>query len=360
MFLGLTARMAIITCLCISLFAWIAPILGRAYPAPILAYIRRDALLDSYHLYVLDIWHGTPVRLTYFDNSNTQPTWSPDGRYLLFTAGGDFNPVTRRSFTRRIFQMNFMTRTQRLLTDNGRGVNERTSSWSSAGRVAYAVFRSDNWDIAITRPNQYQTQLVSNMGQPMNTFANEHTPRWSPDGSQIAYLVGSDFSNELAIADANGQNARVLTSGMRILAAEYDWSPSGTHIVFTSQRDGNIEIYMVNITNGAIINLSRHQREDFAPQWSPNGDKIAFISTRNGGYHVFLMTADGVDVQQLTFDDARPTNVVWSPDGEWLVYSATSIYQYNQRLFLISAYGGDPRQLTFGASDDFSPTWKPK
>jgi len=360
MFLRLIARITMIISLCIGLFAWIVPMISKAYPAPIIAYIRRDALFDSYHLYVLDIWRGATVRLTYFDNSNTQPAWSPDGRYLLFTAGGDFNPITRRSLTRRIFQMNFSTRTQRLLTDNGRGVNERNASWSSTGRIAYAVFRSDNWDIAITRPNQHQTQLVSNMGQPMNTPANEHTPRWSPDGTQIAYLVGGDFINELAVADANGENARILTNGMRILTTEFDWSPSGTHIVFTSQRDGNIEIYTVNIANGALINLSRHQREDFAPRWSPNGDKIAFISTRNGGHHLFLMTVDGVDVQQLTFDDARLVIVVWSPDAEWLVYGATTAYQPNQHLFVISAQGGNPRQLTFGASDNFSPTWKPR
>ncbi|MCL4252848.1 MAG: PD40 domain-containing protein [Anaerolineae bacterium] len=360
MLLGLVARIAIIASLFMSLFAWIAPMIGRAYPAPIIAYIRRDALLDWHNLYLLDIWHGTTVRLTYFDNSNTQPTWSPDGRYLLFTAGSDFNPMTRRSLTRRIFQVNFLTYTQSPLTNNGRGVNERNPSWSSTGRVAYAVFRSGDWDIAITRPNQYQTQLVSNIGQPMNTSANEHTPRWSPDGTHIAYLVGGDFINELAVADATGNNARILTSGMRILAAEFDWSPTGTHIVFTSQRDNNIEIYTVNIANGALINLSRHAREDFYPKWSPKSDEIAFISSRNGGQHLFIMTRDGGNVRQLTYGNEIPSHINWSPDGEWLVYSSAPTIQDNRHLFIISAQGGDPRQLTFGASDDFSSTWKPR
>ena len=359
MLLGLVGRIAIITTLCISLFTWIAPMIGRAYPAPIVAYIGRDALLDSHHLYLLDIWHGTPIRLTYFDNFNGQPAWSPDGDYLLFTAGGDYNPITGRLSAKRIFQMNFFTYTQRLLTDNGRNVNEGDPAWSHDGRIAYAVFRSGDWDIAITRPSRYQTQLVSNMGQSMNTSANQHTPRWSPDGSQIAYLVGGQFLGELGIADATGNNARMLTRGMQIVRDEYDWSPDGAYIIFTTQRDGNYEIYRVNVSNGAIINLSRHASEDFSPKWSPNGDTIAFISSRNGGLHLFLMTVDGVDIQQITADNNRPATLIWSPDAQWLVYTATPQFGFNRQLYIASAGGGDVRQLTFSYMDHFSPTWKP-
>ncbi len=353
------ARLAMIISLCIWLFAWIAPMIGRANPAPIIVYIGRYAPLDWHHLYLLDIWHGISIRLTYFDNFNGQPAWSPDGNYLLFTAGGDYNPITGRSSARRIFQMNFFTYTQRLLTNNGRNVNEENPAWSPDGRIAYAVFRSGDWDIVITRPNQYQTQRVSNIGQSMNTSASEHTPRWSPDGSQIAYLVGGQFFSELAVADATGNHARILTSGMQIVRDEYDWSPDGAYIIFTTQRDGNYEIYRVNVSNGAIINLSRHPGEDFSPKWSPHGDRIAFISSRNGGLNLFLMTADGVDIQQLTAANHRPATLIWSPDAQWLVYTAIPQFGFNRQLYIVSADGGDVRQLTFSYTDHFSPQWKP-
>jgi TolB protein len=362
MFIGYTLRLVVIFCLIVTLLVGIMPRIGATQPPSVVVYVRRDAINDSYHLYLLDVQSRLSTRLTYFDNSNTQPAWSPDGRYLLFRTGGDFNFTTGRNRNRRIFQMNFLTYTQRLLTTNGRGVNEDSPSWSPTGRIAYAIYQSGHWDIAITHPNSAQTQLVSASSAQsyMNTPANEHTPRWSPDGTHIAYLVGGDFINEIAVADANGMNARILTTGMRVLAGEFDWSPSGTHIAFTSQRDGNIEIYMVNIANGALINLSRHPREDFYPKWSPNQDEIAFISTRNGGQHLFIMTMDGGNIRQITHGNMSISHVNWSPDGQWLVYSAAPIYGYNRHLFIISADGGEPRQLTFSSDDDFLPIWKPK
>lgn len=352
-------RRAVAICVMVAVLVWVMATIGTSHHAAIIAFVGRFTASDAHHLYLLDVVQRTTIRLTYFYHVNIQPVWSSDGDYLLFTVGGDYNPFTGRMNNTRIFQMNFFTYTQRLLTNNSRTVNEENPSWSPSGRVAYALFRSDNWDIAVMRPASQQVRLVNHVGGGMNTSAHEHTPRWSPDGLHIAYLVGGRFVSELAVADANGRHARMLTSGMQILGDDFDWSPDGAYIVFTAQRDGNKEIYRVNISNGALINLSRRPSDERSPKWSPNGDKIAFISTRNGATRLYTMTTDGVHIQQLTFDDNLPASVVWSPDGEWLIYTAASTHQMYRQLYIISAHGGQPRQLTFSRLDHMSPAWKP-
>ena len=341
----------------------IAVSVGRNLPSPpILAYIYQTNA-EIGNVYLLDISRGISIPLTQTRTQHLAPTWSPDGDYLLFVLGGNFNIRTGRFGVTRILQMNMTTYNRYPLTANRGVFNENSPAWSSAGKIAYAVYDA-GWDIIIMRPQSAQTVLISNLNQmSLNTQANEHTPKWSPDGTQLAYLVGGQFFSELAVADANGANPRPLTNGMRVYQGQYEWSPTGTHILFTAERDGNREIYTLNVASGAIINLSRRGAHDYAPQWSPDGTIIAFISERSTAPLIFRMAWDGSDVRPLTTISHYPTQVTWSPDGEWIVFSASdsaASLSFSRDLFIIPAQGGTPRRLTFTSADDYSPIWKPK
>jgi len=67
------------------------------------------------------------------------------------------------------------------------------------------------------------------------------------------------------------------------------WSPDGKKIAFTTNRDGNYEIYLMNNDGTGLTNLSKHAAQDTSPTWSPDGKKIAFVSTRDGGSDVYVM-----------------------------------------------------------------------
>jgi TolB protein len=347
----------------VALMTIFAVSLGRFLPIPpMLAYIHQtNAEIGNVHL--LDISRGVSIPLTQTNTQHLLPTWSPDGDYLLFVLGGNFNIRTGRFGVTRILQMNMTTYSRYPLTANRGVFNENSPAWSSTGKIAYAVYDM-GWDIVIMRSQSAQTVLIGNLNQmSLNTQANEHTPKWSHDGSQLAYLVGGQFFSELAVADSNGANPRSLTTGMRVYQGQYDWSPTGTHIVFTSERDGNREIYLVNVTSGALINLSRHLAHDYAPAWSPDGTSIVFISERSTSPLIFVMGWDGSDVRPLTTISHYPTQVTWSPDGEWIVFSAsdsTASLSFSRDLFIISSQGGTPRRLTFTPADDYAPIWKPK
>src|SRR5262245_33698985 len=71
-------------------------------------------------------------------------------------------------------------------------------------------------------------------------------------------------------------------------------------LLIVSKRTGNAEIFLVNAKGQAARNLTRSKSENSYPAWSPDGKKIAFASDRDGAVNVYVMDADGGNVKQLT------------------------------------------------------------
>ena len=99
-------------------------------------------------------------------------------------------------------------------------------------------------------------------------------------------------------------------------------------IAFTSARDGNNEIYVMNADGSGQTRLTDHSALDMSPEWSPDGRKIAFMSYRNGDSDIFVMNSDGTDPVCLTPDapgyarrspDGRPMVARRSPEGRPMV-----------------------------------------
>ena len=89
-----------------------------------------------------------------------------------------------------------------------------------------------------------------------------------------------------------------------------------SRIVFTSLRDGNNEIYVMDADGGNQENLTNHPAYDGQPDWSPDGTKIAFVSLRDGVSQIYVMNADGKNPIRLTDGPRWKYDPDWSPDGK--------------------------------------------
>jgi Tol biopolymer transport system component len=144
-----------------------------------------------------------------------------------------------------------------------------------------------------------------------------HGPRWSPDGSVIAFVGGPNTrenASDIYVVDANGDGLRRVVH----VAGEQDavdWSPNGTELVFDSE---SAEIYRASIEGGPPTRLARGGSD---PLWSPDGRWIAFLGFGDRSEGIWLMRPDGNGATFLATGDLP---VDWSPDGREILVRQAS------------------------------------
>jgi dipeptidyl aminopeptidase/acylaminoacyl peptidase len=84
-------------------------------------------------------------------------------------------------------------------------------------------------------------------------------------------------------------------------------------IAFQSNRDKNLEIYVMNADGSSQTNLTNNPAGDTEPAWSPDGSKIAFASDRSDNWEIYVMNADGTAQTNLTNNSAPDYDPAWSP-----------------------------------------------
>ena len=178
------------------------------------------------------------------------------------------------------------------------------------------------------------------------------TPSDQP--SKIVFSSDRDGNPEIYTMKHDGSGQTRLTSNQYSDIAPA-WSSDGQNIVFLTDRDGNLEIYSMDIFGNNQVNLSNNPAYDIYADWSPDMQKIAFSSNRTGNFEIFVMNADGSNQTQLTNNPEEEGNPRWSPDGTKIAYS--SILDGNMEINVMNADGSNQINLTNNPASDGSPTW---
>ena len=260
----------------------------------------------SWEIYSIRPDGSDPVRLTNSPGSDLAPVWSRDFTRIAFLSNRDGNY--------EIYLMNADgSNLQRLTTTPA---DEADAAWSPDGTlIAFASRRDGNWEVyQMKADGTAQTRLTFNAaydGQPA-WWLEESFPAPRP---QLVYVTGRFGNNEIVMGDGTSVQ-RITNSPADDHSPEF--SPDSKTLAFSSDRDGNREVYTTaRITTGAggwqtAVRVTNDPAEDEGPAWSPDGSKLVFGTTRHGGKgEIYSARPDGTGLRRLT------TNVSWDYSPAW-------------------------------------------
>jgi TolB protein len=178
---------------------------------------------------------------------------------------------------------------------------------------------------------------------------------------KIAFASQRDGNLEIYVMNADGSGQTRLTNNPAN-ESKPAWSPDGSRIAFSSNRDGNAEIYVMNAGGSGQTRLTNNPALDVTPAWSPDGSRIAFSSDRDGNREIYVMNADGSGQTRLTNNPATDAEPAWSPDGSRIAFDSDRDGT-GAEIYVMNAGGSGQTRLTTTASGtppiSVAPAWSP-
>ena len=223
---------------------------------------------------------------------------------------------------------------------------------SSPNDIAFASRRDGNWEIYASSPDGRTQRRLT------NRQVQERFPLWSPDGTRLAFLTEPNETKELWVMGSAGESPRRLATGV-IGKASRQWFPDNRHIAVTAIVGRDTVVAIVDASGTAAMRrLTTGKGEHRDPTLSPDGKRIAFSSSRDGNREIYVMNADGTDQRRLTDNAASDGSPAWSPDGSSIVF--VSDRENSKDIYRIRPNGSGLQRLTVGAQSTRDlPRWSP-
>ena len=277
----------------------------------LLAFTRSPSARNSSDIHVVRATGGEPRRLTFDHNVITGLAWSEDGQSIVFssergaTAGAG-----------SLWRLAVSASTTRRESEQLAGMGPRAIVPAIARRgalLAYQEYLADTnlWRAASTGSGSPERIISSTREE---TLAD-----YSPDGARIAFASNRSGNWEIWMTDANGANARQLTSFAGAPAHSPRWSPNGRLLAFAHTYEGNGDIYTMTPEGSLVRRLTMEPSREDTPSWSRDGRWLYFSSNRSGTFEIWKLAIDEpAHVLQVTHGGG--TNPLESADGKHLFY----------------------------------------
>ena len=287
--------------------------------------------------------HLANIKQLTFSGTNAEAYFSSDGTQLIYQA-------TRDQFKcDQIFTMN-IDGSNNTLVSTGKGRTTCPYFYPNGKKILYASTHEDDDDC----PPQ-------------------------PDKSK-GYVWGVFNSYDIYVANSDGSDLEVLNASDGY-DAEATISPDGKHIVFTSDRDGDLELYIMDADGSNVRRLTYDKGYDGGAFFSPDGKQIVYrahhptdsVDQKNGEdllkqelvkpthMEIFTINSDGTNKRQITHNGAANFAPYFTPDGKGIIFSSNmhDPNGYNFDLFLIDLEGKNLEQITYDPGFDGFPMFSP-
>ena len=243
------------------------------------------------------------INLTRHDAKDSEPTWSPSGKHILFTSDRDGD--------NDLYRMNA----------DGTNVRKIFEKWANRTNPVWAP---DGRQIAYYRGDKQAIYIASIDGTNEERLVNGWHPTWSPGGDEIAF-VSLVESLDIRIIDVKTRLERIVVPMEASLLYDPEWSPDGTKIAFTR----------VNILLFILKGL-------FNAKDNPPAQTIDIVNS------------DGTEVEAVVVDGSQASDPAWSPWSNGLIYS--QLAGKERHLFKITLWNLGSEQITHTGSN-YSSDW---
>ena len=181
------------------------------------------------------------------------------------------------------------------------------------------------------------------------------TPRFNPTKQEITYL--SYFKNlpRVYLLNIETGNQEVVGDFPGMTFAPR-FSPDGSKIIMSLAKDGNSDIYVMDLKSRVVTRLTTNSAIDTSPSYSPNGKKITFNSDRGGSQQIYVMDNDGRNQKRISNKGGNYATPVWSPRGDLIAF--TKNFKGSYAIGVMRTNGEGERLLTENWYQE-APSWSP-
>lgn len=248
-------------------------------------------------------------------------------------------------------------------------VVDESPAWSADGsQIAIRSRRDGSSDIFVMdNTGKNLTNLVKD---PQDSLDDEFFPRWHPDRSQLIIYtdrfqpppgdcpLGRGL-HHLAFLPLEGGSEQIAE--FDALPGEQqsaDWSPDGKLLAFSSNCSQPVKsIYTWNAASGQLNEAVGFPFDSSDPSWSPDGRWLAFVSVHTGNSEIYLLDLRDDSIINLTNHPAQDTSPTWSPDS--LTLAIDTNRDGNREIYLVHINGTGLTNLSRHPAEDWSPAWSP-
>ncbi len=256
------------------------------------------------NLWIVDIAAGESHALTSAKKSSTNPVWSPDGKWIAFLSDRPGQITGTPEGKKQLY----------VIPADGGEAQQLTKLESDVNDLVWAP---DSKRIVFSA-SDVEPKTLKDRKEKYGEYSVVHAD----------YQMTHIWTIDIPAEGAPAAEPKRLTDGDKFTVGDFSWSPDGTRIAFSAQKDPDLissetaDLYVVAVSDGAVKKIVSTPGPDRNPQWSPDGKNIAFETTAGAKYFFYtnvkiaVIPAEGGTPQILTESfDEDPGLIGWGPDG---------------------------------------------